>query len=204
MVSDVSPVQLQLNEAKVGEAGHGAAVESRQVLDVRDLSMFPDESFDATLAYGGPLSYAFEQAPHALAECLRVTKRGGTVLASVMTLLGSMRYVLPIMVGELETFGVDVMTRIVQTGDLRPTQPTGHVCRMFRWREVAEMIEQAPCRLLDASASNASSLGHDDVVERIASNPEWWAAYLDWEEQLAREPGALDGGTHVLFAVERT
>ncbi len=29
------------------------------------------------------------------------------------------------------------------------------------------------------------------------------ARFLDWEEQLAQEPGALDGGTHILFAVER-
>jgi hypothetical protein len=26
---------------------------------------------------------------------------------------------------------------------------------------------------------------------------------LDWEEELAQEPGMLDGGTHILFAVER-
>jgi predicted RNA methylase len=45
-VSDVSPVQLELNVDKVAEAGHAAAVESRHVLDVRDLSALPDESFD--------------------------------------------------------------------------------------------------------------------------------------------------------------
>jgi ubiquinone/menaquinone biosynthesis C-methylase UbiE len=204
VVSDVSPVQLELNETKVTQAGHAAAVESRQVLDVRDLSALPDESFDTTVAYGGPLSYAFEAAPRALAECLRVTKQGGVVLASVMTILGSMRYALPAVLEQIETFGVDVVDRIIQTGDLRPTQPAGHVCRMFRWREVKQMIDEAPCRLLAASASNASSLGHDDAVERIAANPDWWAQYLDWEEQLAREPGALDGGTHLIFAVERT
>jgi ubiquinone/menaquinone biosynthesis C-methylase UbiE len=204
VVSDVSPVQLELNVTKVAEAGHAAAVESRHVLDVRDLSALPDESFDATVAYGGPLSYAFEDAPKALAECLRVTKPGGVVLASVMTIVGSIRYLLPSVLEELERFGVEAMARIVRTGDLRPTQPVGHVCRMFRWREVKQMIDRAPCRLLAASASNASSLGRDDVVERFASNPEWWDAFLDWEEELAQEPGALDGGTHVIFAVERT
>jgi hypothetical protein len=147
---------------------------------------------------------AKEDAPKALAECLRVTKPGGVVLASVMTIGGSMRCSLPIVLEELERFGVDVMARIVRTGDLRPTQPVGHVCRMFRWREVKQMIDRAPCRLLAASASNATSLGSDDVVERIASNPEWWNAFLDWEEELAQEPGALDGGTHVIFAVERS
>jgi ubiquinone/menaquinone biosynthesis C-methylase UbiE len=204
VVSDVSPVQLELNEDKVAEAGHAAAIESRHVLDVRHLAALPDESFDATVAYGGPLSYAFEDAPKALAECLRVTKQGGVVLASVMTLVGSARLSLSSLLEDLETFGIDVVARIMRTGDLRPTQPAGHVCRMFRWREVKQMIDEAPCRLLAASASNASSLGDDDVVERIASNPEWWKAFLDWEEELAQEPGALDGGPHVIFAIERT
>lgn len=203
VVSDVSPVQLELNADKVAAAGHEDKVESRQVLDIRDLSALPDESFDATLAYGGPLSYAFEHAPRALAECLRVTRRGGVVLASAMTLLGSMRYLLPQVIAELELVGLDATAQIVETGDLRPTQPSGHVCRMFRWRELKQMIDAAPCRLLAASASHATSLGHDDAVERVAANPAWWAAFIDWEEALAREPGALDGGTHVLFAVER-
>lgn len=65
VVTDVSPVQLELNDVKLAEAGHAAAVESRRVLDVRDLSALADESFDATVAYGGPLSYAFDDAPKA-------------------------------------------------------------------------------------------------------------------------------------------
>ena len=93
--------------------------------------------------------------------------------------------------------------RVVRTGDLRPTQPSGHVCRMFRWQEVERMIARAPCRLLAASASNAASLGDAAAMDRIASNPEWWTRFLDWEEELAQQQGALDGGTHVLFAVER-
>jgi hypothetical protein len=30
-----------------------------------------------------------------------------------------------------------------------------------------------------------------------------WSRLLDWEEELAQEPGMLDGGTHILFAVEK-
>jgi SAM-dependent methyltransferase len=62
VVSDVSAVQLSLNEVKVADARREHAVEYRLVLDVRDLTAFGDASFDAVVAYGGPISYSFEQA----------------------------------------------------------------------------------------------------------------------------------------------
>ena len=74
---------------------------------------------------------------------------------------------------------------------------------MFRWLELAEMIAAQPCRLLAASASNAISLADPEVLDRLAADPGVWPRFLDWEEELAQEPGMLDGGTHILFAVER-
>jgi hypothetical protein len=50
-------------------------VEDRLLLDVRDLSAFAAGAFDGVVVYGGPISYAFDQAPVALAECIRVTGR---------------------------------------------------------------------------------------------------------------------------------
>ncbi len=105
VVSDISSVQLDFNRRKVAESGLSSAVEDRRIVDVRDLAAFADGSFDATVAYGGPLSYAFEEAGHALAECLRTTRAGGVVLASVMATIGTMRYFLPTVVDEIEAFG---------------------------------------------------------------------------------------------------
>ncbi len=203
VTSDVSPVQLSQNARRVSEAGWEGAVEDRRILDVRDLSVLADGSFDATVAFGGPLSYAFELAEHALGECLRVTRAGGVVLASVMATVGTMRYFLPAVVDEIRDFGVDVTDAVIRTGDLRHTPADAHRCRMFRWREIKEMTERLPCRLVAASTSNATSLGDDDALAVLAAEPDHWTRYLDWEEELAQEPGALDGGTHILFAVQR-
>jgi SAM-dependent methyltransferase len=90
-VGDVSRVQLELNRARVAEAGCEAAVVARKVLDIVDLSDLTSEQFDAVVAYGGPLSYVMERADEALAELLRVTKRGGYLLLSVMSLVGATR-----------------------------------------------------------------------------------------------------------------
>ena len=93
--------------------------------------------------------------------------------------------------------------RLVHTGDLRHSPGNGHRCRMFRWGELTEMFARQPCVLLAASASNAVSMGDPAALTRLAGNAAWWQRFLDWEEELAQEPGMLDGGTHTIFALER-
>jgi hypothetical protein len=88
-------VQLDVNARHVAEAGHESSVEFRAVVDVCDVSHFADGEFDAVLAFGGPLSYAFDQAGAALRGLLRIRRTGGPVVASVMSTLGAYRHDVP-------------------------------------------------------------------------------------------------------------
>ncbi len=204
-VTDISPVQLSLNARHVGDALAETAVEARHLLDVCDVSSFADGEFDAVVAFGGPLSYAFERAEEALVGLLRITRKGGPIVASVMSTLGSYRHLLGSVVEIGEEFGEDANDRILATGDLREIQPPGsgqHLCRMFRFRDVQALVAGAGGSLIGASASNWASLGDKAVLERIAADPSRWARFLDREAELCSEPGAVDGGTHLLFAAE--
>jgi SAM-dependent methyltransferase len=78
VVADISPVQLALNRQKADELGFAAAVEVWQLIDICDMGVLPDESFDAVVAYGGPLSYVFEQREAALGRCVRTRSRRRT------------------------------------------------------------------------------------------------------------------------------
>ncbi len=206
VVTDLSPVQLELNAQYVAEAGHESAVESRAVLDVCDVSRFDDGEFDAVLAYGGPLSYAFDRADSALMGLLRVTRAGGPVVASVMSTLGAYRHFLPGVLELAERYGDEVTDRIIQTGDLRETQPAGsgqHTCRMFRSQDVAALVAKTGSTLRGLSASNWASLGDPEALAGLASSGERWSHFLDNEVAICAEPGAVDGGTHLLFAASR-
>jgi hypothetical protein len=88
------------------------------------------------------------------------------------------------------------------TGDLRAI-PGSHTCQMYRWREIEGLAAGAPGRLVAASASNCMSLSDPKVIAAIEADQERWRWFLEWEAQMCREPGALDGGTHILFAFER-
>lgn len=90
-VGDISPGQLALHREKTEEAGVEESIVGRHVVDIVDLSTFATDSFDAVVCYGGPLSYVMERADTAVGELLRVTRPGGHLLVSVMSLPGATR-----------------------------------------------------------------------------------------------------------------
>jgi ubiquinone/menaquinone biosynthesis C-methylase UbiE len=200
-VTDLSPVQLAENQRRITEAGLSGTIAEYQVADVRDLSRWADGSFDLALAYGGPLSYAFEDAPAALGELLRVTRADGTVLASVMSTLGSYKQFMSEAADLIAAYGDDANDAVLRTGDLRPVQPTGHVCVMYRAEQIPGLVTQAGGVLAGISASNWSSLGDPQGLARLEADPAHWARFLDNEAWSCRQPGCLNGGTHLIFAV---
>jgi SAM-dependent methyltransferase len=194
-VGDLSPVQLELNEQRVTEAGHEDAVEARTLLDICDLSELVDNSFDAVVCFGGPVSYALDRAPVAVGELCRVTRPGGHVLVSVMSLLGALRRFLPAALEISRTFGTEHNAQIVRTGDLPRDINDGHECHMYRWSELRSLLEPHG-EIVGASATNFVTAQPDDLLDGATDAER--AQILGWELELCREPGALDGGTHIL------
>jgi len=201
-VTDISPVQLASNERHVRDTGCADAVEARFLLDVRDAATLGSAEYDAVVAYGGPLSYVFEAANDAFRQLIHVTRSEGVVLASVMSTAGAFRYFLPLALEEAERFGGEVYDHVLATGDLRAINGS-HTCQMYRWREIDSITAGARGEIVAASASNWMSLGDAEVVAGIEADPERWQWFVDWEARMCREPGALDGGTHILFAFRK-
>ncbi|HEY8717379.1 class I SAM-dependent methyltransferase [Pengzhenrongella sp.] len=199
VVTDFSPVQLDLNRTYIGGTPAESAVESRELLDVCDPSRFADGEFDVVLAYGGPLSYAFERTDEALLGLLRIARPDGVVVASVMSTLGSWRHLLPGAVGVAAEHGEDANDAVLRTGDLRHVGAR-HVCQMFRAREVEDLVARCGARVLGASASNWASLGDPAALAELEADPVRWERFLANEVAACAEPGALDGGTHLMFA----
>jgi SAM-dependent methyltransferase len=198
-VAELSPVQLQLNATRVREAGWEHAVAGRVLADICDLSMFTDGGFETVIAFGGPLSYAMDQADRALRELCRVTRPGGHVLLSVMSCAGAIRAFLPQLLDEGRRFGLDHGDNIVRTGDLARATNNGHECHMYRWSELARLLD-GHGEIVGASAANFITARDDEALD-AASDTER-ERILHWEMELCREPGALDGGTHILAVLK--
>jgi SAM-dependent methyltransferase len=198
-VTDFSEVQLDLNRAHLDGSDAERAVMSRSILDICDASRFADASFDAVVAYGGPLSYAFENAAEAVEGLLRILKPDGVLVASVMSLPGSWRYFLGGVVAETQLYGDDANDLVFDTGDMRHIG-VGHVCQMFRSQEIVDLVHGCGGEVIAMSASNWASLGDPELLSALEADPHQWVRFLDKEVRVCAEPGAVDGGTHLLFA----
>lgn len=202
VVTDISRVQLDLNRERITGSPAENAVERHEILDVRDTNRYNDGEFDLVLAFGGPLSYAFEAERDAAAGLLRITKPEGFVVASVMSLLGTWRHHLAGVVGVAATVGEEVNDRVLTTGDMRHLgAAANHQCRMFRSQDVRRLVAESGGKLVGMSASNWASLGPDETLRHLESDPDRWARFLSHEQRACAEPGALDGGTHILFTM---
>lgn len=181
---DISPGQLELLRARVPDV-------EATVGDITDLSRFPDDSFDVTVCFGGPLSYVLDHAEEAVAELARVTRPGGHVLVSVMGLAGAVIHFAPILVELARRDGPAKSFEIARTGVLPEGEGYGHLAmRMYVWEEVEALL--AP---------------HGDVVDGVAAGvlphlevqePEIRALLEELEQRLAHDSGSRSCGEHII------
>ena len=195
-VADVSPGQLEQTEQRVAEAGLEERIAERVVADVLDLGNWADDTFDATVCFGGPLSYILDDADSAVAELARVTKPLGHVLLSVMSLVGAFTHFLPIIMDLVRRDGVPKNEEIVRTGLLSDEPDYGHLpMKLYRWSALEALL--APHGTIVA-ASAAGLLPAVDVDE-----PELRDFLVRTELALAEEPGALSSGQHILVVLRK-
>lgn len=202
VVTDLSEVQLGLNEERLHGTEAEGRVERRELVDVCDTSRYADREFDGVVAFGGPLSYAFERTDEAMQGLLRLVGSDGIVVASVMSWLGTWRHFLTAISQLSEVVGEDANDKVLRTGDLRHVvdDPSAHICQLFRWSDVRALVDRNGGRILGASASNWASLGDVEALSRIEAAADRWQRFIEHEAAACAEPGALDGGTHILFA----
>jgi SAM-dependent methyltransferase len=197
VVADISPRQLELNRERVTAAGKHEQVMDRIEADVTDLSRFGDGQFDAVVCYGGPLSYVVNRAEVAVAELVRVTRTNGHVLLSVMSLVGAVWHYLDVLLGLAARDGVELTDEIIRTGFLPEKQDYGHLpMHLFRWRELQGLL----ARHGEIVAASAAGLLKTDEPEE----PELRELLTRLELDLGSEPGAIDGGEHMLAVMRKT
>ncbi len=206
-IVDISENQLSRNEFRVKEAGFEDAVEWRKKLDILDMEGIEDESFDATVCYGGPLSYVLEFVDDALSEVIRVTKPDGIILTSIMSSLGTYHHLINNVF--LEEFNIELerFDELTRTGDVVGdlANKGTHQCQMYRWNEFKGILSNYPVEILDAAASNflSSGLNNEEFLMELMKDEKKWNMFLKWELDFCQEPGALDAGTHIIIILKK-
>ena len=202
VVADLSPGQLTLNREKVMAAGLEEQVLERAVADITDLRRFAAGHFDAVVCYGGPLSYVLDRADDAVSELLRVTRPGGHLLVSVMSLVGATAGGLDRVLADARMYGLDVVDDVIRTGNLPSLLSGGHLpMHLFRWSELRALLERHGGEVVAASAASIGPQHDQDLIAGLSEGER--AALVRWEIDLGAEPGAIDIGAHMIAVARK-
>jgi len=202
VVADLSPVQLELNRRNATTHDYEDAVETWVECDVTDLSPhFAENAFDAVVCYGGPLSYVFGKNAQAMREMVRVVRPQGRILASVMSLWGTVHQYLS---GVLE---VDPETNreILDTGDLIPSRIGSgrHYCHMYRLDELRSLLQNAGLTIDLLSASDCLSVGWAEHLDELEEGSPLWNHLVEMERSACQDPGCAGMGSHIIAVARK-
>jgi S-adenosylmethionine-dependent methyltransferase len=197
-VLDESPAVLDSHRESARSLGYESAIEGWAALDLCALTGLPDVGFDAVVAYGAALSYAFERRDRALAECIRVLKPRGVLIIDALSLWGTMHRQLPLVLAR-DLVQNRAVIRSGNAGGLLPGD-SGRQRHLFRAAELEGFLRRGGLELLSLSASSALSTGVDLPA---VSDPSTWSALLEYERAACIERGYLDSGSQLIAVARR-
>lgn len=205
---DISDGELEFAKGKFRESELTA--EGFIQADLRDLSAFPDDAFDLTVCYGAPLSYITENREKAVAEIVRVTRRGGTVAVSVNNTWGILRSLL----GKVdEDFFANGdywhINEVIETGDCPSfesvqfggeTAPEKH---FFNPDELSELLKNAGLTNIELGAAPCLCSGSRAQYNKLAENPVAKAQIEELELKCYRDKNMVGFGDFLLAKGKR-
>jgi ubiquinone/menaquinone biosynthesis C-methylase UbiE len=197
---DISEEQLRIAKLKIEEFHLKQQVKDYIQGDIRDLSIFPDNSFDLVLCYGAPLSYVIEGRETAMKELTRVAKKDSIVAVSVNNKWGILKMLLgncyPDFFSNKEYWYID---QVIKTGDLPKHEKVAHPARhFFEALDLSELMESSGLQDIKMGGSPCFCCGNMKQVEEIAKDEAAFQTILDIELRTYRKPTMVDNGEFLL------
>ncbi|WNM32813.1 class I SAM-dependent methyltransferase [Streptomyces sp. Li-HN-5-11] len=205
-LTDLSPALLDVARARVAQAPrqYAANVKAVTEADARDLSAFPNASFDAQLCLG-PLYHLTSSTDRhqAVREAHRVLRPGGLLIATVMPRY--MRLVSTVLEHGSAAFTTGTVDRILDEGrydDPRPGRFTGGY--LTRPDDVAALFEHHGFRVRRLLASQGILAWAQPEAAALAQrDPDAYQRLLDVAYRTASDPSIHGMSGHLLVVAER-
>ena len=205
-LADLCPEQLSIARTKIGQAEADAMIEEIVVADARDLSHWPDNSFDAVLSLG-PFYHLLDpnDRDRAAAELHRVLRVGGTAFVALMPRYAFLRRTLDIPDERRHLTQPDFMKRLLNDGVFINDVP-GRFTEGYGVlpEEVSPFFERHGLTTLALfSAEGIVASSQRALSELAISEPAIYQAALDAIIQTAGDPSILGMANHLLYVGRR-
>jgi ubiquinone/menaquinone biosynthesis C-methylase UbiE len=193
---DLTQANLEFARRQVRRHKVQQQVVSFQQGSIVDLSRFADDSFDAVVCLGGPLSHVVDarKRQQAIGELLRVAKAGAPIFISVMSRLS-------VMVVELNLFpheiGMPIFPQIRDTGDYHGGSGFT-ACHFFLPEEFKAECEAQGLRILEIAGLEGLGTHHRRAVNRLQHDEILWPIWKETHIKTCTHPAVVGTSEHML------
>lgn len=205
-VTDISSHQIEFNKSKMKELSLFDKVKSFHVIDVLDMGIFEDASFDCVVCIGGVINYLLDKEKDGVKEMLRVLKPGGILIVGAMSLIGSVLYFLEGVRYEKDLFGIDATRWILDTGiqdEEHYPVPSKHYVHMMKSSDMDALFADFPVTVLERSSAGLFTQAGDTAIENARQDKEFWQLLIEKEIAYTKLPGTLDCGMNIIYVLEK-
>jgi ubiquinone/menaquinone biosynthesis C-methylase UbiE len=205
-VADISSHQIEFNKSKMRELSLFDRIKAYHVLDVLDMSVFGDSSFDCVVCIGGVINYLLDREKDGIQEMLRVLKSGGILIVGAMSFIGASLYYLDGIRYEKDQFGIEATRWIfntgVQDGEHYPVA-CKHYVHMMRSTEMDALFAEFPVKVQERSSAGLFTQAGDSAIENARNDKEYWKLIIEKEIAFTKLQGTLDCGMNIIYVVRK-
>jgi ubiquinone/menaquinone biosynthesis C-methylase UbiE len=194
---DLSSANLAFAKKQVRKERVGLRVRELLQGSVTDLSAFSDNTFDAVVCLGGPLSHVLAESDRnrAIQELARVAKDRAPVFISVMSRLSVLASELKYFQDEIE---LPTFRKIRDSGDYLGGRGFT-ACHFFLPEEFRNaLLESKMLEVTEMVGLEGIGSNHREAVNKLAKNQRRWKVWLETHQETATHPSVVGTSEHIL------
>ena len=200
---DLTPANLEFARRQIRRARLESRVTQLVEGSIADLSMFADNSFDAVLCLGGPLSHILDRRKRgkAIRELIRVAERRAPLLVSVISRLS----VLVVELGPRyqHEIGERFFPRLRDTGDY-PGTSGFTACHFFLPEELEQAFQSKGVKVLELAGLEGLGSHHPREINKLARNRKRWRIWRKTHYRTCTHPSVVGISEHMLIVCRKT
>lgn len=199
---DLVPEMLKLAKRKMKRADALRKVKQFVQGSVEDLSMFPNDTFDAVLCLGAPLCHLLKvkQREKAAEELVRVAKRDAPIFVSVISRIGLLKTILVEFPHEMQ-----YAKHHREVGDYVPgLQGEGFTAaHWFMPEELRELFKKQSVKILEMAGLEGLSSHHRKETNRLHKDQEKWKMWVEILLKTCTHPSVVGSSEHFLLVCRK-
>ena len=198
---DMTPANLEFARRQIKRAKLQDKVANIVEGSIVDLSQFPDETFEAVICLGGPLSHILDRQKRevAISELIRVTKRGSPLFVSVMGRLSLLVVELMLFQNEIEA---PISKQIRDTGDIDGSSGFT-ACHFFLPEDLRAAFSEKGVAILEMAGLEGISSHHARKVNQLAKDQKRWKSWMETHFRTCTHPSVVGMSEHMLIICKK-